>query len=171
MKKGFWFLLMLPLLAFVSFDWVTVSLDNRVSVDFPVQPEQGDQSGNPTWVASVNSNGRCMTMIVDFKNFGMDSAQLATEMTNPQFSEDFKGGVLGQLPGASIISEKKNPTLGYKTLEYLIDMGKKDTSVFNIMYNKNIFVGSKMYTLTFFEKTGKPQDKARDQFFNSIKIK
>jgi hypothetical protein len=158
-------------MAFTSFEWVTVSIDERVSVDFPVQPEQSEMSGNPVWTADANNNARCMTMTVDFKNYGMDSVQLAAEMAKPEAYGDFKGGVLGQIEGSSIITEKNTSTLGYKTFEFVIDMGKKDTSSLNIMHNKNIFVGAKMYTLTFLEKNGKPQDKERNQFFNSLKIK
>ena len=101
----------------------------------------------------------------------MDSAQLAAEMGKPAFYEDFKNGVLGQIAGATIVSEKRTTTLGYKTFEYVIDGGKKDTSSLNIMHNRNIFVGAKLYTMNFFEKNSKPQDKTRNQFFGSFKVK
>lgn len=171
MKKQLLLWLALPLMAFTGIEWINISLDQRASIDFPTKPTQNEMSGNPTWIADVSSDARCMAMTLDFKNFGLDSAQLAAEMADSKFYEDFKGGVLGQLPGSTLISEKKNIIQGYKTAEYIIDMGKKDSSSLNIMYNKNIFVGSKMYTLNFFEKTGKPQEQARNQFFNSFKIK
>ena len=171
MKKQFLFWLILPLMAFTSFEWVTVSIDNRVSIDFPVKPEQKEMSGNPVWTSDANSNSRCMAMIIDFKNFGMDSAQVAAEMSKPEAYEDFKNGVLGQIEGSSIISEKITTTSGYKTFEYIINMGKKDTSSLNIMHNKNIFVGAKLYTMNFLEKNGKPQEQMRNQYFRSIKIK
>jgi len=171
MKKQFLFWLILPLLAFTSFEWVTLSIDERVSVDFPMKPKQSESSGNPVWMADANSNSRCMAMIIDFKNFGMDSAQVAAEMSKPESYEDFKNGVLGQIEGSSIISEKITTTSGYKTFEYVINMGKKDTSSLNIMHNKNIFVGAKLYTMNFLEKNGKPQEQIRNQYFRSIKIK
>ena len=171
MKKQFLFWLILPLMAFASIDWVTVSIDKRVSVDFPVKPKQSESSGNPMWMADANSDSRCMAMIIDFKNFGMDSAQVAAEMSKPESYEDFKNGVLGQIEGSSIVSEKITTFLGYRTFEYIINMGKKDTSSLNIMYNKNIFVGAKLYAINFFEKNDRPQEQTRDQFFRSIKIK
>ena len=163
--------MILPLMAFSSFEWITVSIDKRVTVDFPVKPVQSESSGNPMWMADANSDSRCMAMIIDFKNFGMDSVQLAAEMGKPEFYDDFKKGVLGQIEGSSIISEKITSTSGYRTFEYVINGGKKDTSSLNIMYNKNIFVGAKLYAMNFFEKNGKPQEQMRDQFFRSIKIK
>ena len=120
MKKQFLFWLILPLMAFASIDWVTVSIDNKVSIDFPMKPKQSESSGNPVWMADANSDSRCMAMIIDFKNLGMDSAQVATEMSNPEFYEDFKKGVLGQIEGSSIISEKITSTSGYRTFEYVI---------------------------------------------------
>jgi len=171
MKKQLLFWLILPLMAFASIDWVTVSIDKKVSIDFPVKPEQSEMSGNPVWTADVNSDSRCMAMIIDFKNFGMDSAQVAAEMGKPEAYEDFKNGVLGQMQGSSLISEKTTTTLGYKTFEFVINMGKKDTSSLNIMHNKNIFVGAKLYAMNFFEKNGKPQDQMRNQYFRSVKIK
>ena len=171
MKKQFLFWLILPLMAFTGIEWVTFSIDERVSIDFPMKPKQSESSGNPVWIADANSDSRCMAMVIDFKNFGMDSAQVASEMSKPEAYEDFKNGVLGQIEGSSIVSEKITTFLGYKTFEYIINMGKKDTSSLNIMYNKNIFVGAKLYAMNFFEKNGKPQDQHRDQFFRSIKIK
>ena len=171
MRKKILFCLILPLMAFSSFEWITVSIDKRVTVDFPVKPVQSESSGNPMWMADANSDSRCMAMIIDFKNLGMDSAQVAAEMGKPEFYDDFKNGVLGQIKGASLMSERITTTLGYRTFEYVINGGKKDTSSLNIMHNKNIFVGAKLYTMNFFEKNGKPQDQQRDQFFRSIKIK
>lgn len=171
MKKQLLLWVLLPLMAFTSIEWITVSLDQRASIDFPIAPTEKEMSGNPTWIADVSNDARCMAMTLDFKNFGLDSAQLAAEMASPKFYDDFKGGVLGQMPGSTLISEKKGTIQGYKTAEYVINMGKTDTNSLNVMHNKNIFVGSRMYTLNFFEKNGKPQDKARNQFFNSFKVK
>lgn len=171
MKKQFFVWLLLPLMAFTSIEWVTVSIDKKVSLDFPMKPVQSESGGNPMWTADVNSDSRCMALIIDFKNFGMDSAQVAAEMIKPEFYTDFKGGVLGQIEGASMISEKITTFLGYKTFDYVINMNKKDEGALNIMYNKNIFVGDKLYSINFFEKNGKPQDQLREQFYSSVKIK
>jgi hypothetical protein len=92
-------------------------------------------------------------------------------MDKPEAFEQFKGGVVGQLAGASVISEKNTTINGRKVFEYLIDMGKKDSSALNRMYNRNIFIGAKMYTLSFFEKNEKPQAELRNKFFNSFKVK
>ena len=68
MKKRFLFWLILPLMAFTGFDWVTVSIDERVSMDFPFKPEQTEMSGNAVWMVDANSDARCMAMVIDLKN-------------------------------------------------------------------------------------------------------
>jgi len=171
MKKFFLVLLLLPFFAFVAADWVTVKLSDRVSVSFPSSPEEKEMSGNSVWVQDVDSNGRCMAMVVDFSKFGMDSAGLATEMAKDESFADFRQGVLGQIAGSSIISEKKGKINGKIYFEYVIDMNKPgQPNAFSIMYSRNIFIGDKMYTLSFYEKVNKPQDKPRNKFFDSFRM-
>jgi hypothetical protein len=169
MKKTL-LLLFVPLLAFATIDWVIVKLDSRVSVSFPIKPEEKDMSGNPVWVADANKDSRCMVMVIDFQKFGMDSVALAAEMEKEEAFDQFKDGILGQIEGSSLISEKKTTVAGKTSFEYIIDMGKKDTAALNKMYNKNVFIGNKMYSLSFYEKEGKPQDALRDKFFASFKL-
>jgi hypothetical protein len=168
MKKTL-LLLFVPLLAFATADWVNVKLDERVSVTFPVTPEEKQMSGNAVWVADFGPNARCMAMVMDFEKFGMDSAMVAGEMGKEESFTQFKEGILGKIEGSTLISEKKTTVAGKMCFEYIIDMGKKDTAALNKMYNKNVFIGNKMYSLSFYEKEGKPQLEARNKFFNSFK--
>lgn len=170
MRKTLIALLFLPMLAFVSADWVTTKLDDRASIDFPAQIESQDLGGNPMWLHQINNEARCMVMIMDFSKMGMDSATLADEMAKPESFAQFREGVVGEIAGSSVLSEKNTSFNGHKAFEFLIDMGK-DSSKLNRMYNKNIFIGTKMYSISFFEKEGKPQAELRNKFFNSFKAK
>jgi hypothetical protein len=156
-------------MAFSVADWFSVKLDERVSVSFPGEPMMKDSGGNPMWVHEGDSISRYMALVIDFEKLGMDSAMLASEMGKPETFEQFKNGVLSQMSGASLISEKQSVTEGRHMYEYVFDMGKKDSNEFNIMHNRNIFIGSKMYSLSFFEKTNKPQEDLRNKFFTSLK--
>lgn len=170
MKKLLAALLLLPFFAFIASDWITVRLDERVTVSFPAKPEEKDMQGNAVWVQDVDQGARCMAMIVDFSKFGMDSAGLAAEMDKPESFDNFRQGVLGQIAGSTLISEKKGTVNGKIYFEYVIDMGKRDQpDALNIMYSRNIFAGSKMYTLSFFEKTNLPREQERKQFLTSFK--
>lgn len=169
MKKTL-LLLFVPLLAFATADWVNVKLDDRVSVNFPATPDEKEMSGNAVWVADAGPNARCMAMVLDFAKFGMDSVTLAAEMGKEVSFTEFKQGILGQIEGSTLISEKKTTVAGKMCFEYVIDMGKTDTAALNKMYNKNVFIGNKMYSLSFYEKDDKPQPEARNKFFNSFKL-
>jgi len=171
MRKLWLSLLLVPMFAFVTTDWVSVQLNNRVSVSFPTQPDEKEMSGNQVWVQDAGSDARCMVMMMDFNKFGMDSTMLSAEMQKEESFEQFQEGIIGQIEGAKLISRKKTTTNGYLTFEYVIDMGKTDEGALNIMYNKNVFVGAMMYSLSFYEKNKKPQAEVRNKFFNSLKIK
>jgi hypothetical protein len=127
-------------------------------------------SGNKVWVANAGPDARCMVMLLDFTKLGMDSAMVAQEMARPQSLKDFGQGILGQIEGSSIVTEKTGKIAGKLTYEYVIDMGKIDTAAFNVMHNKNVFVGHNMYSLSFYEKNGKPQVALRNKFFNSFRL-
>jgi hypothetical protein len=160
----------LPLLAFTTADWITVKLDDRVTVEFPSAPEEKDMSGNQVWSGDINNDAKAMAMVMDFGKFGMDSAMLATEMEKDEAFQQFKDGILGQIQGSTIMSEKRTKVNGRHVFEYVINMGKPDTTL-TIMHNRNYFVGAKMYTLSFYEKGSKPQPDVRNKFFNSLKVK
>lgn len=170
MRKTLIALCLLPLLAFVTADWVTIKLDDRVSIDFPAQTEPQDLGGNFMWLHQINDDARCMVMTMDFAKLGMDSAVLADEMGKPESFQQFREGVVAEMEEAAVLSEKNTVVNGHRVFEFLVNMGP-DSSKLNRMYNKNIFVGTKMYSLNFFEKEGKPQAELRNRFFNSFKAK
>jgi len=171
MKKQLLLAFILPFFAFNSIESVRVELDDRVSVEFPETPEEKTMNGNQVWVSDVGSDARCMVMVLDFAKFGMDSAAVADEMSREESFRTFKDGILGEMEGATLISEQKTTTLGYTTFAYHIDMGKTDTEALNVMYNRNVFIGRKMYSLSFYEKPGKPNADKRNHFFKSFKAR
>ncbi|HEU0109228.1 MAG TPA: hypothetical protein VFQ73_00065 [Flavisolibacter sp.] len=168
MRKTVFAFLLIPFLSFVTADWITTKIDERTSIEFPTETESKDLNGNTMWLNQISEDARCMVMVMDFAKMGADSATLAEEMNRPESYEQFKQGVVGEIEGASLISEKNTHWKGYKTFEFLIDMGKTETGL-NRMYSKSIFIGTKMYSLSFFEKNTKPQPALRNKFFNSFK--
>jgi hypothetical protein len=170
MRTKFLALFLLPLLSFTVLEWQRVTIDERATIEFPSAPEEKEMSGNQVWVADDSPDGRCMAMLLDFEKFGMDSASLEQEFGKPETFDQFKSGILGQIEGSKVISESNTRTNGYRTFIYKIDMGKTDPDALNIMHNVNIFVGRKMYSLSYYEKIGKPRDEQRKKFFASLKI-
>lgn len=170
MKKLLIGLLLLPFLSFVAADWVTVKLDERVSVSFPSTPLTKEIGENNAWIQDIGKDARCMAMFMDFTNFGMDSAGVAAEMEKPESLANFRVGVLQEIANSKLVSEKTIKVKGYTCFEYVIDMGKTDPEALNMMYNRNIFIGSKMYTMNFFEKNNSSHEADRTKFFTSFKV-
>ncbi len=171
MKKLFAGLLVLPLFAFVALDWVAVKLDERVTVSFPTNPEKKDMSGNSVWTQDIDKDARVMVMIIDFTKLGADSASIAVEMEKDAALSEFREGVLGQIKGGTLISERKSMINGKRYFEYVINMGKTEQpDAFNMMYSRCIFVGDRLYTLNFYEKNNLPRKEDRDKFFASFKL-
>ncbi len=171
MKKLLFLAALLPLLSFTLAEWIDVKIDERFSISFPGQPAEKEMSGNPIWVADIDENSRVMVMTMDFQNLGLDSAALSEELTKEGAFEGFGQGIIGQIPGASIISQASTKVQGYLTFDYKIDMGKKDPNELNIMYCKSIFVNTKMYAVYYYEKESKVSEATREAYFNSIKIR
>lgn len=168
MKKHLLLFLLLPFLAFAAADWITVKLDEQVSIHFPEQPKVKDSNGNPLWAADVDSTARCVAMIIDFEKMGLDSATLYAELNKEGMFEQFRNGFMGKLEGATLVSEKQSTAEGRYVFDFTVDLEKK-LSGFNRLYNRNIFIGTKMYSLTFYEIKGKPRDAWRNKYFNSIR--
>jgi hypothetical protein len=171
MRKQLLAFLLVPIFAFATAEWITVKLDDRASISFPSQPETKDAGGNTIWSQDIDTTARCMALTLDFVKFGLDSAMLAGQLQTDGFSEQFKGGILGQIPGASLVSEKSTTWNGRPVIEYVISKDSTGNNPYDMMYNRNIFAGTKMYSLSFFEKKSKPQEALRNKFLSSFSLK
>lgn len=170
MKKIWLLACLFPVFAFVVNDWISVRIDNRVSVSFPLKPTEKEMSGNLVWTADASSDARCSVMRLDFTKFGYDSAKLMAEMEQEGAIGQFRVGLMGQFPNGKLLSEKGTTTKGKLTFDYVLDMGKENGNELTVMYTKNIFIGSNMYSLSFYEKRNRPQDELRKKFFNSFSL-
>jgi len=170
MKKLLLSLVLLPLFSFVADEWVTVKLDDHVSIDFPSPPQNSSYQGNTVWVQDMDSVARCMALVVDLGKFGMDSAQMAIEMEKPENFEQFRESMMGKMAGAKMISEKKTLTHGLTTYEFVVNMEKVNDGTMTRMFSRNIFYGTKMFSLSFYEKKAGPQEALKDKFINSFRL-
>jgi hypothetical protein len=163
-------LFLLPLFAFNFIaDWQPVRLDDRITVLFPVKPQEAEMSGNKVWIADLEGNTRCMAMIMDFGMMGLDSAQMVEEFSRPDAFEEFRNSILAQMENASLLKERDTTANGNKSFEFDIDMGG-DTLALNYMYNRNQFIGTKMVVLNYFERTRTEKNEVREKFFKSLKV-
>jgi hypothetical protein len=170
MKKILWLGLILPFLAFVSFDWITTQLDDRVSVDFPATPTKQDAAGNAVYTAT-DGKSKYVAVEFDFSKFGADSAMMAAELDKPEMIGQVKSGIMSELKGSTLVSEKDTLTSGYRTFDLVLDLAPDSAGVVQRMYSKTVFVAAKMYSLSFVEKKDAPMEGDKVKFFNSLKIK
>jgi hypothetical protein len=169
-KQLLWLLLMLPLAAFTYAEWVSFKLDDRATINFPAQPETKDVNGNNMWLKDVDENGRCMAMVVDFAKFGTDSAGLAAELQKEGTYEMFKNSMLAQMPGATAISDKVTPYKGRPGYQIIVNATSANSKLDRV-YMQMVFAGTKMYALSFYEGSAKPQEANRNKFLNSLVVK
>jgi len=164
---------LLPLMAFTTIaDWVKVNVDEKATVEFPVEPTKQGAEGTEVWMAKIDSNSSVLVLRLDFSGFGMDSAMVASNLGNPEFVNGFRNGIIGKMPNATLASEKQYQLNGSTVIDYVINQPASDgTSAAKVIHNRNFFVGSVLYSLSIEQTQGKEQSGNRDKFFNSFKVK
>lgn len=171
MKQLLKFLLIIPFVSFIPADWLTVTLDQDVSIEFFSEPKMQDFKGNQVWTNDIEDKARCIVSSTDLTKMGMDSATVANDMAKESSMVAMGKGMLSKMPGSKINSQQKTTISGQTSFEYLIYTDKDVTSGFDRLYCTVIFHKAKMYTLYFYESAKKPQQGIRNRFLKSFKIK
>jgi len=140
--------------------WVTHK-SGRLSVKFPVAPKEV-QPG--TILASPDSNKVFVFTVVDFTQFGLDSASLVPVKATPEFAGQIKTGMSITLKGVTLDDFKIGDFNGYTTYTTAgVDAQKKQYDMLMIL------IGNKMYSLTAVRRNGiAATDK--DAYFASVAI-
>ena len=168
MKRILTLLFLLPLLAVATNEWIVVALDNKIQVAFPARPEESERSGNPMWVSRTEDGATMLAMSVDFQKFGLDSAAAAEQFQMDEFLNSYRDGILGQLPEGKLIAEKKTMVQGHPQLDYTFTMGTEKKQTY---FSRSIFVGTRVYSLSFIDTKGDPKNPLLLQFFSSLRVK
>lgn len=168
--KNLILLFLLPLLSFaVIEDAKTVALDEQAVIDFPVEPRYDEHSGNKVWMGDIDSTSKCTAMVLNFEEKGWDSVQIEAELGNPEAFEIFKQGLLDRMEGATIIEENEIKEGEVAHFDFVLEITEAGGTEY-YLYNKNYFVGNKMYTLNFYQAERK-EDEVAKRFFESFKVK
>ena len=125
--------------------WVTHKT-GRLSVKFPVAPKEL-QPG--TMMASPDSSKVFILTVIDFTQFGLDSAALVPMKATPEFAGQIKTGMSGSLPGVTFADFKIGDLNGYTTYTTAgTDPQKKQYDMLMIL------IGNKMYSLSAVRRSG-----------------
>jgi hypothetical protein len=161
-------LFVLPLLAFGVLDSFKIDVDDRVSVSFPQEPRQQTSGGNLMW--SCGDTGTIyIAMAVDFQKLGFDSAAMATQFRLDDFYVGYRDGNLSKLPKGEVVDEIASTYKGHPVRDYVFKMTAGDQRM--TYYSKNLFIGTKVYSLSFIELKGPQPAANRDAFFRSLQLK
>lgn len=169
MKEHLLLLLLLPLFSFNPFDWVAVKLDDRTSVEFPKQPVIEDLNGSPYYENENAGEAKCMAMITDFGKMGIDSATLSQSMSRTAALSELRESLLRDAKGSTLLSEKRMKVNNNIAFEYYINTGVNKPGHYDRMYYRAIVFKDRLYSLYFYENSGKPKVEMRKRFFDSFK--
>ena len=169
MRKFLLLILPLACMAFSKADWITVNFDERVSIDFPAEPAKTETNGIPIWSYDKDTAFKCLALVIDYSKFGLDSTALAKELGGENFYKEFRTSMLGQIPGATLLTDEVTKVKGWPAYKLSVDLGEK--SSFDRMYCVNVFVGEKMYSYSFYENAGNLREAGKTKFFDSLRVK
>ncbi|MBX2931102.1 MAG: hypothetical protein KF781_04020 [Chitinophagaceae bacterium] len=145
-------------------DWVTIKLDNRISIKFPKEPAPIDES--MMGYKFMHDDGTLLTAsLTDLEKMGLDSASLAGMIETEEFLEQFKIGFSSQTPGTEII--QSNVVKWHNYVMY--DIIGEDKEKGEKSFYKCLFMGSKMFVFVCI-LPAKGDINNRNMFFESMEL-
>jgi len=156
-------------LAMAQTSWITITKDDRVSFQVPDSLMDLNMEQVAVYTLSTGDSINYTITIIDFVNFGLESTMIQGMAETDEFEEQFKGGFMGQMEGAELISSTRGKLQERTTYLFELEMGGEDAgAVKSKMFVYSVFVGSKVYSFSFV--SDKPQTAEKDKFFGSVKI-
>jgi hypothetical protein len=95
---------------------------------------------------------------------------LAKQLEGKPFYDGFRDAMIDQIKGAALVSEEITKVLGWPAYKTVVQMPGKSGTMTKL-YGLNVFIGTKVYSCSFYEDANKPQEASRAKFFDSFKIK
>lgn len=169
MKKKYCLLLFVFLLSITvkaQTSWLTVKLDNKMAVNFPVEPEKKIGNGTVNFTSKTADSVIHIVGVMDYKIIAnIDSAGLAPLKDTQTFADQIRAGVISQRKNYNF----GNITIGkWKTFTTYTMAGTKSTDKSRVSM-KMILIGSKMYGFTCLipDQLASKNDEV---FFDSVKL-
>jgi len=123
-------------------NWVNYKIDDKLSVKFPHQPAVLEEH---SVYAKDGDSTLYMVASIDFAKIPqkLDSAQLAAVAPTMEFANEFKGGMLSQMPGSTLGDVTIGKWNGYTS--YTMDGGNAANK--QKLYTFMVLIGTKIYSL------------------------
>ncbi|MEO7212529.1 hypothetical protein [Mucilaginibacter sp.] len=169
MKKTYYLLLFVLLLSTTlksQTRWVTIKLDERLSVKFPSEPQKTAKNGIDIYTLRAADSVGYSANVIDYKVVAhLDSAALAPMKDKQEFADQLRAG---------LASVKTNYTFGdieigqWKTYTtYSLSASEKTNK--NTLLIHMVLIGSKMYSLSC-RVPANMVTKASEVFFGSVEV-
>ncbi|RZL47353.1 MAG: hypothetical protein EOP00_12205 [Pedobacter sp.] len=168
--KSFLSLFLFSSIFFFQLTWKTIKIDEKVSISFPSKVEKMVMDNKPVWLSDVDSASKCMIMITDMKKMGVDAKTLTEMLKRKETFKSIKNGILAGSTGSVALKESITTFKNYPAYYIELDM-KGEPNEFNKTYIMNIFIGAKMYSMTFAETYQTKHVQQRNKFFESFRVK
>lgn len=175
MKQLFFFLLFSCSTA-VLYAQQQVDIDKRVSVTFPGTAQSQQSEYGAMWFGALAGDDAAkalaMSMSIPLSSLNQDSAGIAAHYDDPEFTKGLVTGMLGKLPGVTLISQQKTAKQGRKG--YIMEL-EKDTPdeqfPYKKLYTLIIFAGDNIYLQAVYTAAGIDANSAKSAFFDSFRVK
>lgn len=159
--------LAVSLCSFSQNDWVKLSLNDKISFQVPDSLMKLDMEQVEIFTTLFDSASYTVT-IIDFVNFGLDSAMIQSMADTDEFEEQFKTGFMGELEGSEMVSSTRGKLQGNTTYLFEVNFLSEESGEKEKMHVYSVFVSSKVYSFTY--SATNPVVANREKFFQSVKV-
>lgn len=161
-------LFLLSLSVLLQLNWERISVDKNVSVLLPQTSKKQIIEGKVAWHGDIDSVGKCLVVISDLAQMGMDAKSLAAALKKKETYTSLKNGILLGSDG-KVTNEKITTFKGYPA--YKIDFVVKEEGSSYTSRSLSFFIGSKMYMISVMSTTGTSHTAAYAKILESVIIK
>lgn len=165
MKKAFTLLVIIisPMCLLAQQKWVSVKVDDRITVGFPFAPKKIDS--NCYMSVEADSSKVYALYILDLKEeLGADSAMIDQVKNKPDFASGLGQIAVKSVKGLKISEVKIGSLQGFTS--YTTSGTDIQGKIYQLLM---LIVGSKFYTFMEF-RVSRIKDEKAEQFFSTIKI-
>jgi hypothetical protein len=156
-------------ITFAQDAWKTIGLMDKVSVSMPSTVKEEERGGRKAQSAKLADSSSFVASAIDFAGFGLTEDVIASMSGSDEFRDQIKGGMLGSMPGANVLSEK---TITYQEkytcYEFEIETEEKGKKVKR--FARLVFYKSFGISINYSAGMNGVNAADKDKFFNSLKI-
>jgi len=147
--------------AYAQSEWVNYKICDKLSVKLPAQPTRLNENG--VYIKDKDSTVYIVAMVDFFKIEGIDSVKMGTQAPTPEFANNLKTGMLGQMQGTTMGDVNIGKWKAYTSYS----MAGTNASNKLKFYCFMVFIGSNVYSLMVWAPESH-NTKQKEAYFSSL---